>query len=336
MKLAGAAVGRFLAAPAADVVLLYGGDEGLVRARAEGLTRKVAGSLEDPFRVFELDQPGAGALAEAAAQVPLIGGRAVVRVRGVGEGFAPALEALLAEGPAALVVIEAPGLASRSRLVRVVEAAPRGAAIGCWPESLAERRETLRALLAERGLEPDTEVLDWLATAVGEDRGVMGQEVEKLALYAGGAGRLDFAAVRELVGGSAAVALDTLWEAIVRGDLAASERLAAQAIEEGLEPVAGARLLGGLFLRLHQVRHACDRGATAEDALRALRPPLFFRAVPAFRRALDSWPEARILAAVTRLHRLEKASKSTAIPSRAVFAATVRALARAAAPPARV
>ena len=58
MKIDARRVGAFLRAPAtARLVLLYGDDAGLIRERAETLVRAVAGTLEDPFRVADLDRP---------------------------------------------------------------------------------------------------------------------------------------------------------------------------------------------------------------------------------------------------------------------------------------
>ena len=53
MKFSGRKIQQFLDSPAPDVraVLLYGPDAGLVRERADGLVRGVAGDLGDPFRV---------------------------------------------------------------------------------------------------------------------------------------------------------------------------------------------------------------------------------------------------------------------------------------------
>jgi DNA polymerase-3 subunit delta len=56
MKLQGAAIERFLSRPdpAARAVVLYGGDEGLIRERARRLGRHVVEDLNDPFRVAVL------------------------------------------------------------------------------------------------------------------------------------------------------------------------------------------------------------------------------------------------------------------------------------------
>ena len=87
MKLAAARVEGFLRQPDPEIhaVLLYGPDAGLVRERAETLARGVCPDLHDPFRVAELSGgmlvSDPARLADEAAQISLMGGRRVVRVR---------------------------------------------------------------------------------------------------------------------------------------------------------------------------------------------------------------------------------------------------------------
>ena len=67
MKLAPQRVAAFLRDPGScRVVLLYGDDAGLIRDRAATLVRGAAGSLDDPFRVAELNRDGLARLADEA------------------------------------------------------------------------------------------------------------------------------------------------------------------------------------------------------------------------------------------------------------------------------
>src|SRR5947209_11687995 len=94
MRLAPARIAAFLQRPDPEIraVLLYGPDEGLVRERAEAVARSVCSDLKDPFRVADLTGAGLAAdparLADEAAQLSLIGGRRIVRVRGAGDALA--------------------------------------------------------------------------------------------------------------------------------------------------------------------------------------------------------------------------------------------------------
>jgi DNA polymerase-3 subunit delta len=138
MKLAGSRIESFLRRPDPGIrgVLLYGPDAGLVRERAENLARTVCPDLRDPFRVAELTAATLAAdptrLADEAAQISLMGGRRVVRVRDAGDALAPLFTRFLA-APAgdALVIAEAGDLPARSALRRAFDEAAVAAAIGC-------------------------------------------------------------------------------------------------------------------------------------------------------------------------------------------------------------
>jgi len=196
MKVAASDQDRFLQVAPASVsaVLFYGPDRGLVRERAGELVARVAGDAADPFRVAELsaaqlkDDPAL--LADEAAALSLSGGRRVLRLREAVDGHAPALAELLAgPGPASFLVLEAGDLAKRSPLRKVFEAARNAAAIACVLDDAKTLGKVVVEALSSYGLALEPEALDYLITHMGGDRGVTRQELEKLALYMGAAGR---------------------------------------------------------------------------------------------------------------------------------------------------
>jgi DNA polymerase III subunit delta len=156
VKLPPQRVSAFLKDPGAcRVVLLHGEDHGMIRDRAAALVSAVAGSLDDPFLVAELGRDEVARLADEAASLALTGGRRVVRLREATDAAVGPVTAVL-KGPApALVVLEAPGLATRSRLRTLVEAAPDGAAIACYPEEGRALTDTIGAVLKECGVAID-------------------------------------------------------------------------------------------------------------------------------------------------------------------------------------
>src|SRR5271165_3641667 len=196
MKLDPRRVEAFLADPGAcRVVLFHGADAGLIRQRAETITRAVAGALDDPFRVAELDRQDIAQLPDEAAALSLTGGRRVVRLREVTDAAATAaVQAVLASRAPALVVIEGANLPTRTRLRTLLEAAPDGAAIGCYPEEGRALTETIRHALAAANVQVDREALAWLTSQLGADRASTRAEVEKLALYAAPGGTVDLQA----------------------------------------------------------------------------------------------------------------------------------------------
>jgi DNA polymerase-3 subunit delta len=333
MKLAPAGVTGFLRTPGAcRVVLLFGEDVGLMRDRAEALVRTVAGSLDDPFRVAELARDEIGRLPDEAASLSLTGGRRVVRVRDATDSATAAVGAVLKGPGAALVVLEAPGLATRSRLRTLLEAAPDGVAIGCYPEEGRTLEATIRGVLTEAGVGLDGEALAWLSGQLGADRASTRAEVEKLALYAGPGGRVNLDAAMACVGDLAGLSLDDALFAATEGDVATADRALELAIAEGATPVGVLRAGMVHLQRLHRVRLAMDANRLgASEAAKAARPPVFFRRLGAFTKALTLWPSAAISAALAGLAEAERGCKRTGAPDQALCRNAVLALARRAA-----
>lgn len=337
MKLAPAQVAGFLKNPGAcRVVLLYGDDAGMIRDRAEMLVRAVAGSLDDPFLVAELAREEIAGLADEAASLPLTGGRRVVRVRDASDAATAPVQAILKGRAPALVVLEAPGMATRSRLRTALEDAPDGAAIGCYPEEGRSLEITIRTTLTEAGVRPDPDALSWLTAQLGGDRASTRSELEKLALYVGPGGRVDLDSAMACVGDLAGLSLDDALFAATTGDVATADRALELAMAEGAAPVQVLRVGLSHVQKLHRARLAMEeQGLTAADATKTIRPPIFYRRTGAFARSLMLWPIPALTAALAGLAEAERGCKRTGWPDEALCRNTVLALARRAAVAAR-
>jgi DNA polymerase III subunit delta len=330
VKLPPARVAAFLRDPGdCRVVLLFGDDAGMIRDRAEALVRTVAGSLDDPFLVTELPREDIRQLANEAAGLSLMGGRRVVRVRDVTDAATDPVQALLKSRAPALVVLEAPSIASRSRLRTALEAAAEGVAIGCYPEEGRALEETIRETLRANGAGIEPDALSWLSQQLGADRASTRAELEKLALYVGPGNRVDLDAAMTCVGDLAGLSLDDALFAATTGDVATTDRALEAAMAEGAAPVQILRAALGHLQRLHRARLAMDEhGLTAGDAVKGLRPPVFYQKVGAFTRSLGLWPSSILIAAMSALAEAERGCKRTGWPDDALCRNAVLTLAR--------
>jgi len=330
MKLAPARIQAFLRDPGdCRVVLLFGEDAGMIRDRAETLVRTVAGSLDDPFLVTELAREDIRQLAGEAAGLSLIGGRRVIRVRDVTDAAAEPVQAVLKSKAPALVVLEAPTLASRSKLRTALDAAPDGAAIACYPEEGRALEETIRETLRTHGAGIDPDALSWLSQQLGADRASTRSELEKLALYVGPGNRVDLEAAMTCVGDLAGLSLDDALFAATTGDVATADRALEAAVAEGANPVQVLRAALGHLQKLHRARLAMDeQGLMPADAVKGIRPPVFYQKVGAFTRSLGLWPAATLTAAMAALAEAERGCKRTGWPDHALCRNAVLTLAR--------
>lgn len=327
MKLDGRQAETFLREPgSAKVVLLHGEDVGLIRERARTLVTSVAGGTDDPFRVVELEKEHWDSIPAEMASLPLTGGRRVVRVREAADAIAEMVKRVLEDRSEGLLVLEAPGL-GKGKLRDLVEKSVKGAALACYPLEGRALGEQIRGVLAERKVGIDNDALDWLVEHLGADQAVTRAEVEKLALYVGEGGRVGLEEARASVGDLAGLSLEDALYAATSGDVAGADRALELAIAEGSNPVAILR--AGLIhmQRLQRARAAMDGGASAGEAVKSLRPPLFFKRERVFTAALGRWSSEAIAQACRRLWETELACKKTGAPDDALARSTVLGLA---------
>lgn len=333
MKLAPARVDAFLRDPGTcRVALLYGEDAGMIRERAAALVRAVAGSLDDPFLVVELAREEISRLPDEAASYPMTGGRRVVRVREVTDAATAQIRTVLKSKAPGLVVLEGPGLGTRSRLRTELEAAPDGVAIGCYPEEGHALEATIRDTLKQAGVTIDPDALSWLSGQLGADRAATRAELEKLALYAGFGARVDLDAAMACAGDISGLSLDDALFAATTGDVGTTDRALELAIAEGAAPVQVLRAGIMHLQRLQRARMVMDEaGLSAAEASKTLRPPIFYRRVGSFNRSLGLWSGGALTAAISGLVEAERGCKRTGWPDQTLCRNAVLVLARRAA-----
>ncbi len=335
MKVPANEADRFARAPRPGIraVLVYGPDAGLVRERAGLLTRSVVEDPSDPFRVTELtgrqlkDDPAR--LADESAALALTGGRRVVVVDNVADESAGLFVAFLSAPPGeALVVLPAGDLPSRSKLRQAFEKAELGAALPCYRDDQRSLQGVISGMLGEHGLKASGEALGYLAANLGGDRMLTRRELEKLILYKGSAGgEVAIEDAVACVGDTAALGLEDLAFAVGDGDPAAVDRAFSRALEEGGSPVAALRAVARHLQRLHFVAGAGASGLTVQDAMKRLRPPVFWKLAGRFAAQTRAWPVPLLARALERLLETETACKRTAAPDAAIAAHTLALIA---------
>ena len=335
MKIAPARADRFVAAPPEGLraCLFYGPDGGLVRERAAALGRRHVGDLADPFRVSAVapaalaDEPGL--LTDEAAQLSLTGETRLVRLEGATDAASEACRLLLERGEAAaLTIVEAGELNPRSKLRKLFESATRAAAIACYADDEAALGRLIRDTFDEAGISVTPDAMAFLAERLGADRKITRSELEKLVLYAADSRSITLEDAAASCGAHSGLTLDGLCDAAATGRPAAAIAGLDALAGEGVQPVPVLRAAQRHFARLQLTAARIEGGAAPDEAVKALRPPVFFKRNRAFREALRLWNAARAGEALERLVEAEAACKRTGAVPGALSAQALLAIAR--------
>ncbi|MFY9288250.1 MAG: DNA polymerase III subunit delta [Alphaproteobacteria bacterium] len=337
MKLTTSQITSFLnkSDPSVQIILLYGPDTGLVRERADALSKKAVPDLNDPFRVASLtgamiaEDPAR--LHDEMASQALGGGQRLIRVQHATETMALAFIALLKDMPAtdALLIIEAGDLEKRSKLRSTCENEPKTAvAIPCYVEEGVTRQRVVTDILQAEGLRIARDALMFLCDILPPDRMAMRSELDKLALYAKGKNSIDMGDILAVVQDAGSAELDDLIFAVGSGDVKRVKVLIDRLIEEQTSMVAILRAAQRHFMRLSWARHQMDtNGLSAGEAIKKLSPPVFWKYADSMTNQLRRWPMKKIDAALQRLFDAEAAVKRTGTPDTALCAQLLLAMA---------
>ncbi len=327
MKLEASRVDAFLKSPTCPLILLHGPDSGLVAERGLTLARSINGALHDPFRFAELHNPDSDQLLQESYAAALTGGRRVVRVRHAHESLSKAFESLIKSPPETLIILEAGELTAKSKLRAAAEKAANAAVIGCYAIEPARLPGIISARLRALGINIDQDAAAWAGQNLSGEEGPLSQALEVLALYAGASKRLTVNDVAAILADGGDGSMSDAIDAAITGDSAATDKALTLAYEEGISPVGLIRVLLTELMRLRLAAGLIASGASPQEAMAAMRPPVFFKRQTLVLKALKLWPMAALDQAIAAALAAEAACKTTNVPDQAFCRHTLLKLA---------
>ncbi|MBS3960818.1 MAG: DNA polymerase III subunit delta, partial [Sandarakinorhabdus sp.] len=269
--------------PETRLVLLFGPDESGSRDLASAAAR----ALTDPadrMAITDLTpeelKSDPGRLADEAASVSMFGGRRLIRVAGAGESTADAARLLLEAAAAGNPVIMLAGDLSRANALRkLAEASPIAWAIISRPLEAREAAAWLQAKARELGLKLEPGVGERLLALTDGDTGILASELEKFALFLSAGTdaprRLEREHLSVLGADSAEEDLMLLVGAVISGNQKMIERQLQ--LLHGSSAIPALRAVGRRLVQLAEARAAVDAGTQPAAAIKALRPPVFWK-----------------------------------------------------------
>lgn len=295
---------RFINHPPTGVFLylVFGSDAGLVAERMRTVLVRAVDDPKDAFQLVRLAGDDVASdplrLADEANAVPMFGGgRKAIGIEATGKSLLPAIEAVLRTPPQDCVIAVEAGALKRDHLLRkLCEKERAAAAIECHPDGPREMAQLIDSELSAAGLTIQPDAKELLTTLLGQDRLTTRSELEKLATYAHGEGRITVDHVEAIVADASALVLDHAIDGAFSGTFAAIEATTERAFGESgdVNGLLGAALRHGTAL--HRARVAMDGGGGGGG------PDGFFGSRrAAAERQLALWDAARLAKAVTAL-----------------------------------
>ncbi len=308
---------RYLKSPPRGVsaILIYGDDAGLVSERAAALAKAVAAQTSPPGEILRLDdadfENGSERLGIELGTISMFGGRKIVRTQQSRRVTTNLLKPYVSGPPLeGFLIVEASGLRKEDVLRKLFEEAPNAAAVACYGDEARDLEGLVRDVLAAHKIDISPDAKRLLISRLGADRALSRAEIEKLALYALGAPRIEEADVEAIVGDASQMAIDRVVSAAITGQIQATMIECDKAIAAGESAAYMIIATEKQLHRLHRVRLAIDAGSSVDDALKGIRPPLFSRARDQFMRQLEQWSASKLTRALARVTEGQRLARS--------------------------
>ncbi len=241
--------------PAVRLYLFYGRDEGQSRAHGERLVRAL--SAEKFSISAQVAKSDPALLVDEAAAIGMFGGKRALWVEPAGDEIVAAAEALLEAGAVESPVIVIGGaLRKTSPLVKLAEGHPKALAHISYELNERDAERLVEEIARSEGIRLGSGLAAQVAVACGGDRGIITQELAKVALFVDATPDTPKQVDRDLLD---EIAAGSEGEWIRLGDLALSGRIDALSHELDVgaadaEPILVIRALQRRLLMMSPIR----------------------------------------------------------------------------------
>lgn len=309
MKSSKATLAQALDRPGVDIrfYLFHGADEGQSRAHAERLLKGLeAEKFVVPAQSAKSDP---AMLADEASAMALFGGKRALWIEPAGDEIVAAVEALL-EAPAAESPAIAIGGALRktSPLVKLAEAHALAFAHISYPLGERDSERLVEELARAEGLRLAPGLAARIAAAAGNERGIIAQELAKIALYVGASSERPVEIDRDItdqIGAGAEGDWLRLGDLALAGELnALSHELDVSAADA--EPISVLRALQRRLLMLAPIRARVDAGERPHDAVTSAGKSVFWKEKDLVAKLAGLWDSKALARVLERSGELER------------------------------
>lgn len=315
--------------------LLYGPDEAGSIALARRLERAMGADAERvDLEASEL-KSDPSRLADEAASISLFGGKRWIRIQPAGDEVVAAVEGLLAAEVAGNPVVAIAGaLRPTSALVKLALASKVALAHQSYVPNARDIGQIADALAREAGLRLSRDVTRLLTAGCNNDRAVMAQEIEKLALYLDAAPDRPKDATEADYAAISAENIEGEFSKVVDGVLGGHpDRAAAELARLSQSGSSAIPILRALFKRatlLMSLRKEIDAGRPAAQVVESRGKAIFWKEKPAITDQAGRWTNDKLAALADRIIGLERALKASGSAGEILAEADLITISRAA------
>ncbi len=298
-------------------ILIFGSDTSLVLDQLSFIEKKVLENQSDTsfskitIEYEEIDND-ASILQHELFSMNLLNTRKFIVIENTPKSIHSSIKSILLEPKTQHVLIFRSGeLPPSSSTRKLFETDKNLAALHCY----ASNEMSVKALLLKKTMESklsiDHNVIDFIAKNLRGEHSSILSEIDKILYYAQENRGISISEVSQIISApSEKNSYDPLIHSIIEQNFTLVEQEISKLTDSGVHLVAISRNIANYFVKLLKAQTLIKQGMSEKFAIDTIKPPIFFKNIPYFKKGLQTYTARRITYIIHKLTELEIDLKS--------------------------
>ncbi len=274
--------------------LVYGPNEGLIRENIDIIYKSFSnGSDCEKINIngTQLDD-GFTILNDEISTFSLFSEKKFISLESAKEKHASIIEeALSLDVKNTCLVVKQDNLTKSSKIRKLFESSNTHFSLACYDDDIKVLSSLLEKFQKENNITFDNDIKSFLLNNLSNDRMVIKNELEKILLsLSEGDRKVDIEKVRYILHDSAYTDFQQINNSILFGNIEKGSKSLEKLFNLGTNPVAILKSLNNYIMRIRLTQVELSKGKQFDEAIKILRPPVFWKEKSDFKRHCLMWP----------------------------------------------
>ena len=279
-------------------ILIYGPNEGLIRdhigkIKSDYLSDVDFEEVSITGKSLDLNPD---TLTTSANSISMFNSYKLIILESLKDKNVSELESVINSAPTqTMLIVKADNLKKTSKLRKLFENNAQCYALACYEDDAKSMMRLIDNFMKENNISIDRDIKNYLMQTLSTDRMISFNELQKISLfYANDDTTPNLEEIKNLLNDTSSNNLQKMNEAVMYGNTVKSSNILSKLLSEGSNPISILRSLINYLKRLQKVKVEMKKGSNFDNAIKFLRPPLFWKDKENFQQHCLRWPLNKI------------------------------------------
>ena len=279
-------------------VLIYGPNEGLIRDH-------IGKIKSDYLRDIDFEEVSISGksldlnpdtLATSANSISMFNSYKLIILESLKDKNMSEIESVIDSSPTqTMLIVKADNLKKTSKLRKLFENNAQCYALACYEDDAKSMMRLIDNFMKENNISIDRDIKNYLMQTLSTDRMISFNELQKISLfYANDDTTPNLEEIKNLLNDTSSNNLQKMNESVMYGNTVKSSNIVSKLLSEGSNPISILRSLINYLKRVQKVKVEMKKGSNFDNAIKFLRPPIFWKDKDNFQQHCVRWPLSKI------------------------------------------